>query len=176
MADTPEQENGDKKPKGAEKKKSPGGPGIVQRAGAVLLLVGAMGAAAYSGAVFAVGQERLIAFASGAMSSGEEEFDAFSQMHIALPETVYALSGGGDDNYLMARITLRTDQQHSATVNQLLPEIQTVFQMFIRELTVEELKGATGLYQLRKACLHRARKVAGERAVQDIFITDILVR
>ena len=151
---------------------------MAMRALGVVVLVAAMGAAAVGGAMLAVGQERLAAYAAGFFAKEEtsEETAADGQAHIPLPETIYTLGGRGREQYLMATITLRADPRHENAVRERLPELQTVLHAFMRELTVDELTGATGLYQLRKACLHRARKVMGDEAIHDVFITEIMVQ
>lgn len=145
----------------------------------VFTLVAAMGAAAVGGAVLAVGEDRLLERVAAMTETSESDgaginLDGFS--YVPLPETVYTLSSQTGAHYLMATITLRTDQRSEESVRENLPALQATLQTFMRELTVDELTGATGLHQLRKACLHRARKVMGEDAIKDVFITEIMVQ
>lgn len=175
--DAIEQKDKDADNDNAKAPKARGGD-MVMRALGVVVLIAAMGAAAVGGAILAVGQERLVAFAASFLAEEKtyEETDSEGRAHIPLPETIYTLGGRGGEQYLMATITLRADPRHENTVRERLPELQTVLHAFMRELTVDELTGATGLYRLRKACLHRARKVMGDEAVQDVFITEIMVQ
>jgi len=173
--DAIEHQDDDDKKAGAAKAN---GRAIAMRALGVAGLVAAMGAAAVGGAVVAVGQERLLerVAALTAKDDNAHQPDAAGLAHVPLPETVYTLSSGTGTHYLMAKITLRIDQRDENAVRANLPALQTVLQTFMRELTVDELTGAAGLYQLRKACLHRARKVMGDQAVKDVFITEIMVQ
>lgn len=175
--DATEQTDKEIEDKSGEKPASKGGE-MMMRALGVFVLIAAMGGAAFAGAVLAVGQERLYEHALALFEKSETDAGPESpgQAYVPLPETIYTLSGRGAEQYLMATITLRTDQRNEATVRERLPELQTVLHTFIREMTAEELTGATGLYHLRKACLHRARKVMGEDAIDDVFITEIMVQ
>ena len=167
-------ENKDEEPNDNETKPSGFGK-IFMRAAVGGLLIATMGASAVAGAIMAVGQERLYEFALS-LPTAESAPNPQTHVHVSLPETIYTLAGQRPEQYLQARIVLRTSSEQRAQVAAQLPELQTVLQMFIRELSADELTGAIGLYQLRKACLHRARKIMGDDAVEDVFITDIMIQ
>ncbi|MCK5746560.1 MAG: flagellar basal body-associated FliL family protein, partial [Oricola sp.] len=94
--------------------------------------------------------------------------------YVSIPETPYELLGGEYQGYLLASMSLKTTRREA--VESLMPEIRAVLQAYIRELSPADLKGATGLYRLKRDCLHRTRKIAGADAIEDIFITDIVVQ
>lgn len=167
-------ENKDEKPDEKKAKSSGFGKAIMPVVAGVVLIA-AMSASAVAGAVIAVGQERLYGFASTLFVADDPPAPQ-APVHVSLPETIYTLAGQAPEQYLQARIVLRTNSARRAEVAAQLPELQTVLQMFIRELSADELTGAIGLYQLRKACLHRARKIMGDDAVEDVFITDIMIQ
>ena len=151
------------------------GAAMLAAAGAGVLIMLAAAASLAGGAVLAVGAPRLKEAMRIEPSPAHEESDAQTiPDYVALPETPYELLGGGKQGYLLASISFKTTQRE--TVERLMPEIRAVTQAYIRELSPADLKGATGLYRLKRDCLHRARKIAGAAAVEDVFITDIVIQ
>lgn len=149
--------------------------GVIAKAAAAAVILPAAAASFAGGAVTAVGLDRLKeAFQFEAGGSHAETPDEGALQYVSIPETPYELLGGEKQGYLLASISLKTT--HRENVESVMPEIRAVFQAYIRELSPADLKGATGLYRLRRDCLHRARKVAGAAAIEDIFITDIVVQ
>ncbi|MEM6747976.1 MAG: flagellar basal body-associated FliL family protein [Pseudomonadota bacterium] len=94
---------------------------------------------------------------------------------VNIEKTIYQLNRREESNYVLASFTIRTPSDRAEEVRDRLPEVQFALQTYIRELGPRELQGAMGLYNLRRACLFRARRILGEEAVADILIDEFLV-
>ncbi|MEO1656260.1 MAG: flagellar basal body-associated FliL family protein [Pseudomonadota bacterium] len=94
---------------------------------------------------------------------------------IEIEKTIYQLNRREESNYVLAAFTIRAPSDKADEVRERLPEVQFALQTYIRELGPRDLQGAMGLYNLRRACLFRARRILGEDAVADILIGEFLV-
>lgn len=61
-------------------------------------------------------------------------------------------------------------------VQLLLPRIIDSFQMYLRELHVDELRGSAGLYRLREELLMRVQQTVAPIKVRDVLFKDMLVQ
>lgn len=134
---------------------------------------------AFTGAFFSVGMSGLEAIVAGPPDQGEARVvpaPPSDNHYVSLPQTIYELSGeGGGARYLMASVTLELPRPLAEEADARASALEGVFQAYVRSLSPEDLQGAAGLYALRQALLHRARRVLGEEAVSDVFISEILV-
>jgi hypothetical protein len=94
---------------------------------------------------------------------------------IEIEKTIYQLDRREDAKYVLAKFTLQAPIESAEEVRRRLPEVEFALQTYIRELSSRELQGAMGLYNLRNACLFRARRILGREAVDDILIGELLV-
>lgn len=106
---------------------------------------------------------------------GEIVADAPTYEWIELEKTIYQLNRREESNYVLASFTIRAPSDKADEVRDRLPEVQFALQTYIRELGPRDLQGAMGLYNLRRACLFRARRILGEDAVADILIGEFLI-
>lgn len=94
---------------------------------------------------------------------------------IELDKTIYQLDRREEAKYVLAKFTIKSPIARAEEVRRRLPELEFALQTYIRELSSRELQGAMGLYNLRNACLFRARRILGRDAVDDILIGELLV-
>ena len=94
---------------------------------------------------------------------------------IEIEKTIYQLNRREEAKYVLAKFTIRSPIENAEEVRRRLPELEFALQTYIRELSSRELQGAMGLYNLRNACLFRARRILGRDAVDDILIGELLV-
>src|SRR3546814_10138387 len=79
-------------------------------------------------------------------------------------------TGGKNRNYLKIAISLElTSQEDSVALQNLLPRVVDNFQVYLRELRVEDLRGSAGVQRLREELLLRVNK-----AVYPIQVRDVL--
>ncbi|OFW84132.1 MAG: hypothetical protein A2018_06080 [Alphaproteobacteria bacterium GWF2_58_20] len=57
-----------------------------------------------------------------------------------------------------------------------IPHVIDQFQVYLRELRIEDLSGSAGIYRLREELLDRVRSVAGDVPVKDVLFREILVQ
>ena len=58
----------------------------------------------------------------------------------------------------------------------LLPRVIDQFQMYLRELRIEDLKGTSGIYRMKLELLSRIRAVTPNIKVRDVLFQEILVQ
>lgn len=155
------------------KSKNSGGPlgPILFFAAAILLSVGAFAGGAY----FSLGQEGIAKIME---NQTDEELDiSYLPTHewIEIDKTIYQLARRDEGKFVMAEFSIRVPIESAEEVKERLPELEFALQTYIRELSSRELQGAMGLYNLRNACLFRARRIMGQDAVEDILIGELLV-
>ena len=99
--------------------------------------------------------------------------DPASLVYFDLPDLLVNLdSGGKRPSYLKMRVSLEiASDQDRAAIEKLLPRIIDSFQMYLRELRMEDLRGSAGLARLREELLRRV-----SLSVQPIEIRDVLFR
>jgi flagellar FliL protein len=95
-----------------------------------------------------------------------------------LPDLLVNLNGSGKKaNFLKMSISLElesaTDLPKMQTV---LPRIVDNFQVYLRELRVEDLKGSGGMYRLREELLLRVNAAVAPARINDVLFKEMLVQ
>lgn len=97
---------------------------------------------------------------------------------MALPEILVNLTS--DDrrqNFLKLVVSLELNAPEDVpTVERVMPRILDNFQVYLRELTLEELRGSAGLYRLREELLRRVNGAVAPVAVRDVLFQEMLVQ
>ena len=57
-----------------------------------------------------------------------------------------------------------------------MPRIVDNFQVYLRELRIEDLQGAAGMYRLREELLSRVGKAAQPAEIVDILFKEMLIQ
>lgn len=145
----------------------------------VLLLVGAL-----AGAYFAGLADPLL----NMMAGGEEPAEQMEEEPVAdplaaavffdLPEMLVNLNTTGrKQSFLKIRVSLELARaSDSARVEQVLPRIVDAFQVYLRELRLEDLQGAAGMYRLREELLLRVNTAVRPAKVNDVLFKEMLVQ
>jgi len=143
---------------------------IIAGAGVVVLLLGG-GAAAYFMGMFGGGK---------AAAHKEPEKPAIPQVttYVPMPDLLVNLSSTGKrNNFIKLKITLElekpTDQDRVKTMQ---PRIVDNFQTYLRDLRLEDLQGAQGLFRLREELLVRINAAVAPAKVTDILFQEMLVQ
>src|SRR3546814_1559122 len=80
-------------------------------------------------------------------------------------------------NYLKIAISLElTSQEDSVALQNLLPRVVDNFQVYLRELRVEDLRGSAGVQRLREELLLRVNKAVYPIQVRDVLFKEMLVQ
>jgi flagellar FliL protein len=94
-----------------------------------------------------------------------------------LPDFLVNLnSGGRKANFLKLTVSLQIEKQEdSLRLQAVMPRIIDNCQIFLRELRVEDLQGAGGIYRLREELLARVNAVSPVK-VDDVLFKEMLVQ
>jgi flagellar protein FliL len=155
----------------------PGGGGrkklFVLGAVLLLLLVGV-------GVAFAFGlPQKLLGGDHSAAEPRHDEKQAPKQtVFFDLPDLLVNLNAGGKKaSFLKISISLELEQQTDVPrLQAVLPRIIDNFQVYLRELRAEDLKGSAGMYRLREELLRRVNDSAAPAKVNDVLFKEMLVQ
>ncbi|MBI1363351.1 MAG: flagellar basal body protein FliL [Proteobacteria bacterium] len=95
-----------------------------------------------------------------------------------LPEmTVNLSSQGKTGRYLRLKVNLELARPGDVeAVERVLPRIVDDFQVYLRELRAEDLKGSAGMYRLKEALLLRANQAAQPVEINSVLFKEMLVQ
>ncbi|MDD5587036.1 MAG: flagellar basal body-associated FliL family protein [Alphaproteobacteria bacterium] len=96
----------------------------------------------------------------------------------SLGDILVNLNGEGKrPNFLKIKVTLElADEKDLPLMQSLKPRIIDNFQVYLRELRIEDLRGSAGLYRLREELLLRVTEAAQPVRVRDVLFQEILVQ
>ena len=112
-------------------------------------------------------------------SADEEEVFVFKKaVFFDLPEMLVNLnSSGRRTNFLKINISLELDEESDIqNLELLMPRIVDGFQIYLRELRVDDLRGSAGMYRLREDLLRRISEVVKPIKINDILFKEILIQ
>ena len=141
---------------------------------ALFLVVGGAAAAYFTGLL-----EPLIAMLGGAdETAAEETTDPVEVVFFDLPEILVNLNTGRrKSTFLKIRVSLELENvEDVARIEAVMPRIIDNFQVYLRELRVEDLKGSAGMYRLREELLTRVILAAAPSKVSDVLFKEMLVQ
>jgi flagellar FliL protein len=178
-AEEEEEAEGEAEEEGGEEEGSskPGGKKklLIIIAAAVLLVIGGVAAAYFTGLM-----QPLVDMIAGKKSSDAPKAAAApaEAVFIDLPEILVNLNTGGRRaTFLKMRVSLELERkEHVPVVEKLMPRIVDNFQVYLRELRVEDLKGSAGMYRLREELLTRVVAAAAPAKVNDVLFKEMLVQ
>jgi flagellar FliL protein len=95
-----------------------------------------------------------------------------------MPEMLVNINTAGRTrNFLKIRVSLElTSQDDIARIDNVLPRIVDNFQVYLRELRLEDLQGAAGMYRLREELLNRVNAAVRPSQVKDVLFKDMIVQ
>ncbi len=137
-----------------------------------LLIIGGAGGAFVSGALDGIlGKE-------GEAVEGEEPAEPVEVVYYDLPEMLVNLSGSGRrTHFLKISVSLElTDPDDIPRIETILPRIIDNFQVYLRELRIEDLQGSAGLYRLREELLTRVSVAAAPAKIHDVLFKEMLIQ
>lgn len=83
----------------------------------------------------------------------------------------------GQPSFLKLSVVLEVDgQKNIETLNKLKPRIVDQFQVYLRELRVEDLQGSSGILRLREELLGRVNQIATPLKIRDVLFMEMLVQ
>ena len=139
-----------------------------------LLLLGGGGAGLMFSGLLGGGEEHKTAKNEHAANPAEPAVTVFFD----LPEMLVNLNTTGRrPNYLKMKVSLELEKEADiAQLRTLSPRIIDNFQVYLRELRVEDLRGSAGIYRLREELLARVNNAVHPTKVKDVLFKDMLVQ
>jgi flagellar FliL protein len=139
-----------------------------------------------AGAYFTGAADPLLAMITGkekgehGKEEGKKEGPAAVQQSVFydLPDMLVNLNAGGRrQSYLKIRVSLElSNPLDIPRIEQVMPRIVDNFQTYLRELRVEDLQGAAGVYRLREELLNRVNVAVKPAKVSDVLFKEMLVQ
>lgn len=108
----------------------------------------------------------------------EEANSAMPGAFVDIPDMIVNLKSDSDRPRFL-KIVLDVEvmnEVEKAKFTPLMPRVIDQFQMYLRELRFEDLKGTAGIYRMKLELLNRIRSVAPDVKVKDILFQEILVQ
>lgn len=95
-----------------------------------------------------------------------------------VPDMIVNLNTSGrKSTFLKIKIQLELESSgDTERINEVLPRIFDNFQVYLRELRVEDLNGSAGMYRLREELLRRVNLAARPVRVRDVLFKEMLVQ
>lgn len=95
-----------------------------------------------------------------------------------LGDLLVNLSGEGKHpNFLKVKVVLQlADEKDVPLMDAIKPRIVDNFQVYLRELRIEDLRGSAGMYRLREELLLRVTEAAQPVRVRDVLFQEMLVQ
>jgi flagellar FliL protein len=95
-----------------------------------------------------------------------------------LPDILVNLnSANRRTNFLKVSVSLEVEKAEDVQKLQvLMPRIIDSFQVYLRELRLEDLRGSAGMYRLREDLLRRINEAARPVKVNDVLFKELLVQ
>ena len=141
-----------------------------------VLLLGAGGAGVwFSGlADSLLGKDKTVAAAAEEQAEEPER----GTVYYELPQMLVNLSTSGRrTSFLKIVVSLElTSEADKASLEESLPRIIDNFQVYLRELRVEDLRGSAGLYRLREELLFCVNTAVSPARVTDVLFKEMLVQ
>ena len=148
----------------------------------LLLVIGGTTGAYFAGLLdpviaMVVGEE---ATAEGEGGGEEEGAGGVPQSAVFydLPELLVNLNTGGrKSSFLKIRVALELQKQEDVpSMEAVMPRIIDNFQVYLRELRIEDLKGSVGVYRLKEELLTRVNAAVAPAKVNDVLFKEMLVQ
>lgn len=96
-----------------------------------------------------------------------------------LPDFLVNLNSSGNKkaNFLKLSVSLQLEnQEDTARVAAMMPRVIDNFQIYLRELRVEDLRGSDGIYRLREELLVRVNAAVSPVKVNEVLFKEMLVQ
>ena len=108
----------------------------------------------------------------------EKKKEAINVVFFPLEEIIVNLNTGGrKSTFLKVRVNLELAKADDIVrIEKVMPRILDNFQVYLRELRIEDLKGSAGMYRLREELLTRVNLAASPVKVNDVLFKEMLVQ
>lgn len=160
---------------GEEAEAKKGGSKLIIIIAAALVVLGGAGAGAF---FMLSGGDKEAEEAAAAAAAEEAQPVVQDVFFYELPEILVNLSSSGTANrFLKMKVNLELKSEADVIMlEKVLPRIIDDFQLYLRQLRVEDLTGASGIQRLKEALLLRANQSAQPLEINAVLFKEILVQ
>lgn len=141
----------------------------------ILLIVGGLAGAYFTGLL-----DPVIKMIVGNPDTTEEQVDTFSgpSVFYELPAlTVNLNTAGRKARFIKIQVSLElTNEADKPKVEAVIARVMDNFNVYLRELRIEDLSGSAGIYRLREELLIRIRGAVAPVVVKDILFKEMLIQ
>jgi len=111
-------------------------------------------------------------------AAADEAAGGVGAVFYEMPEMLVNINTAGRTrNFLKIKVSLElASEQDIARIDNVLPRIVDNFQVYLRELRLEDLQGAAGMYRLREELLNRVNAAVRPSQVKDVLFKDMIVQ
>jgi flagellar protein FliL len=151
-----------------------------------VLLLGGIGAGVmFSGLLDSAPENKAAAHGAPAAAHGAAPADGHAAAPPALKTVFYDLpemlvnlnTKGRRPTYLKIKVSLEVANEPAAKqLAALRPRIIDHFQVYLRELRVDDLRGSAGIYRLREELLARVNSAVKPTKVENVLFREVLVQ
>jgi len=149
---------------------------LIVIAAVLVLILGGAAAAYFTGLLQPVvdmlsGGQDVAAVDQPQVISGDAVFYDLQEMLVNIN------TGGRKAVYLKIRVSLELENGDDIPrIEEMMPRIVDNFQIYLRELRIEDLKGSAGMYRLREELLKRVSVAVAPAKVNDVLFKEMLVQ
>jgi len=95
-----------------------------------------------------------------------------------LPDLLVNLSSSGkQSNFLKLKVALEIeDAKNLPQIEKMVPRIVDNFQVYLRELRIDDLRGSAGVYRLKEELIARVNKAVEPTKVSDVLFKEMLIQ
>jgi flagellar FliL protein len=117
-------------------------------------------------------------FSGGAKKEKVAETAAGPGVFYEVPEILVNLdSAGRTPRFLKVAVSIElTDPKDIEALKKLLPRVIDQFQVFLRGLRIEDMRGSAGVYRLRQELMQRVIEAAQPITIKDVLFREFLVQ
>ena len=175
MSDIDDEDEGEEKDGEGGGEQQPGRKKLLIILGVGLMLcVGGTAAAYFTGLL-----DPLVEMATGSPETPQKVGVTHQDVvFYELPEVLVNMNTAGrKSKFLKIKVSLElTSTQDVAKVEAVMPRIVDKFQVYLRELRVEDLNGSAGIYRLRGELLTRVSAAAAPTKISGILFKEMLLQ
>ena len=143
-----------------------------------LLLIGGGGAAVMMSGLLGGGDAEHAPKADAHAPAGGVPHGPPATVFYDLPEMLVNLNSNTKrPTFLKIQVSLELgSEQEAAFVKKMSPRIIDNFQVYLRELRIDDLRGSAGIYRLREELLARINMAVRPAKVKDVLFKEVLVQ
>ncbi|MGL4371105.1 MAG: flagellar basal body-associated FliL family protein [Alphaproteobacteria bacterium] len=146
----------------------------------ILIIIGVLGAALAAALLTSQGRQMLGLEEPPKPKKEERSLTSFQKsFFVALPDILVNLSApaGTKQRFLKISLVLElTQEKHIQDIQVVIPRIVDQFQVYLRELRVDDFKGSEAMYQLRDQLLVRVNAESAPIKVRNVLFKNMLVQ